>query len=170
MYKDEALRSKRIVFYKDIVDQIDSLLIEFLKLSKGKGVFFIDKEGHLITQVGERVNVNSETVSALVAGSFSATRELAKVLGEPHFANMFHKGKKDSISIVLVGQRSMLAVIFDDGTTAGMIDLYCKEAVVKIEKIMTVAEGKQKMQKKEVLLHEDYNESVQARLDELFED
>jgi predicted regulator of Ras-like GTPase activity (Roadblock/LC7/MglB family) len=166
---DEGLRAKRVVFYKDTIDQIEALLDEFLKLTKARSVFFIDKEGHLITNTGESTEVNPETLSALIAGSFAATRELARVLGESQFNAMSHKGAKDSVSMMLVGSRSILAVLFDQTTTAGMVDLYCKELTQKIARILDIAEKQSKLREKETLL-EGYQESVQERLDELFED
>lgn len=166
---DEALRSKRVVFYKDTVDQIDVLLKEFLKLSNAKCVYLIDKEGHLITETGQATDANPETLSALIAGSFSATKELARVLGESEFTTMSHKGKKDNITITLVGERSMIAVLFDEKTTTGMVDLYSKELAEKISKILDISQRQQAIRSKETL-HKDYGESVQSKLDELFED
>lgn len=169
MPDDEKLRSNRIVFYKDTIDRIESLIKEFIRLSKVKSVFFIDKEGHLITSMGASAGIHPETLSALVAGSFAATKELARILGEAEFNVLSHKGEKDSINIVLVGRRSILAVLFDENTTAGMVNLYCKELVERFVKILDVAERQQKLHTKEKL-HEDFHTSVQEKLDELFED
>ncbi len=171
MSTDENLRSRRLVFYKETVDQIDGLLKDFLRLSKAKSIYFIDKEGHLVTQMGETSGVNSETLAALVAGSFSATRELAKVLGEAEFNSMSHKGEKGQINIQLVGRRSMLVVLFDEKTTAGMVALYLKELGEKVAKLLDVAERQQALKgKEERELEEGYNESLQEKLDQLFED
>ena len=43
---------------------------------------------------------------------------MAKLLGEEEFSIMFHQGKKDNIQLSLVGERTILAIIFDDKTTA----------------------------------------------------
>jgi predicted regulator of Ras-like GTPase activity (Roadblock/LC7/MglB family) len=171
MATDENLRAGRLVFYSETVDQIDSLLKEFLRLSKSRSVFFIDRDGHLVTQVGETRGVSSESLAALVAGSFSATRELAKVLGEPEFSSMFHKGEKGQIQIMLVGKRSMIAIVFDHSTTVGMVSLYCKELVEKVAKILDVAERQYAMHhREEQKLDDDYTTDLQEKLDKLFED
>ena len=169
MAGDESLRTKRVVFYKDTIEQIEVLLEEFLKLSKAKSVFFIDKEGHLITNSGETSNVNPETLAALVAGSFAATKELARILGEAGFDTMSHKGRSDSVTMMLVGDRSIISVLFDQSTTTGMVDLFCKELSQKIAKILDIAEKQSKLREQETL-QEGYQESVQEKLDELFED
>ena len=72
------------------------------------------------------------TIAALVAGSFAATREMAKLLGEDEFSVLFHQGKKDSIQLSLIGERTLLATIFDERTTIGMVRLYAKEATSKL--------------------------------------
>lgn len=169
MAGDEGLRTRRVVFYKDTIDQVEALLDEFLKLSKAKSVFFIDKEGHLITNAGEPANVNPETLSALIAGSFAATKELARVLGEAEFDMMSHKGQNDSVTMILVGSRSIISVLFDHSTTAGMVDMYCKELSLKVAKILDIADKQTKLHERETL-QEGYQESVQEKLDELFED
>lgn len=172
MTTDENLRSRRLVFYKETVDQVDALLKDFLRLSKAKSVYFIDKEGHAVTQMGDTAGVNPEALSALVAGSFSATRELAKVLGESEFNTMSHKGAKGQINVTLVGRRSMLVVLFDEKTTAGMVALYLKELGDKVAKLLDVAERQQAMKAKDEAepLGEEYNASLQEKLDQLFED
>jgi len=165
--KDERLREKRLVYYKEDLEQIEKLLEEFLKLSNAKSVFLIDKEGHLITRKGASEGINADTLSALVAGSFAATKELARILGESEFSVMFHQGAKDHIHIVLVGDRAITATTFDEKTTVGMINLYAKELSVKLEKIFDIA-GRRIVQEQHV--ESDYSESVKDKLDDLFKD
>lgn len=172
MNADENLRSRRVVFYKETIDQIDALLKEFLRLSKSRNVFFIDREGHLITLAGNTAGIKGESLAALVAGSFSATRELARVLGEAEFNSMSHKGEKGQINIIMVGRRSMMVALFDAQTTAGMVSMYLKELSDKVARILDVAERQMAVPGKdaEKELDEDYNVSLQEKLDELFED
>ncbi len=163
--KDERLRDRRLVYYKEDLDQIDKLLEEFLKLSSAKSIYLIDKDGHLITQSGFSQTINSETLSALVAGAFAATKELARILGEPEFAVMFHQGKKDHIHISLVSDRAITAIVFDEKTTVGMVNLYSKELITKLEKIFNIASKKTG---KDEQMESGYSESVKDRLDDMF--
>ena len=75
---DANLRQQRLVFYKDDVDLMDKVLAEFLRLAGAKCALLVDKEGHMVTRQGE-VKLNMDTISALVAGSFAATKEMAKL-------------------------------------------------------------------------------------------
>lgn len=165
--KDDDLRKKRLVYYQEDLDQIEKLLEEFLKLSNAKAVFLIDKEGHLVTSQGVTKNINSETLSALVAGSFAATKELARILGETEFSVMFHQGSKDHIHISIIGDRAISAIIFDEKTTVGMVNLYSKELSVKLEKIFDIA-SRRVVQDQAV--EADYGDSVRDKLDDMFKE
>lgn len=165
--KDNDLRKKRLVYYQEDLDQIEKLLEEFLKLSNAKAVFLIDKEGHLVTSQGVTKNINSETLSALVAGSFAATKELARILGETEFSVMFHQGAKDHIHISIIGDRAICAIIFDEKTTVGMVNLYSKELSVKLEKIFDIA-SRRVVQDQAV--EADYSDSVRDKLDDMFKE
>ncbi|MBF0171165.1 MAG: roadblock/LC7 domain-containing protein [Nitrospinae bacterium] len=165
--KDEQLREKRLVYYQEDVEQIEKLLQEFLKLSNAKAIFLIDKEGHLVSQEGATETMHTETLSALVAGSFAATKEMARMLGESEFSVMFHQGKRDHIHISLVSDRAISAIVFDEQTTVGMVNLYAKELIVKLEKIFSVASKRINQEHK---MEEGYSESVQDRLDDMFKE
>ena len=117
MSQNDRLRHDRLTFYKDDVDRIDKLLAEFLRLSGAKCALLIDKEGHLVTKRGELRTIDIDTISALVAGSFAATKEMARLLGEEEFTAMFHQGERDNIQLSLVGDRTLLTILFDDRTT-----------------------------------------------------
>ena len=133
-FTDAALRESRLVFYKEDIQAIDSTLREFLSRSKSRAALLVDKDGHLITQEGDADlnEMDVDTISALVAGCFAATREMARILGEEEFTALFHQGRKDNLQLTLVGQRTILAVLFDDSTTIGMVRLYAAEAARKL--------------------------------------
>ncbi|MBL8765999.1 MAG: roadblock/LC7 domain-containing protein [Planctomycetes bacterium] len=132
MTTDHGLRESRLVFYSDNMEQIDRVLGEFLRRAGARSAYLIDRDGHLITHVGEAGNVDPDTISALVAGSFAATKAMAKLLGEQEFSALFHQGERDNIQLSLVGGRAILTVLFDDSTTLGMVRLYTSDAVRKL--------------------------------------
>jgi predicted regulator of Ras-like GTPase activity (Roadblock/LC7/MglB family) len=131
----KTLRESRLVFYADLVRDVNRLLREFLKLSNAKCALLIDKEGHLVTRQGVTRDIDMDTISALVAGSFAATKEMARVLGEDEFSVLFHQGKTDNIQLSLVGDRTLLTVIFDEQTTVGMVRLYAAETTKRLQEL-----------------------------------
>jgi predicted regulator of Ras-like GTPase activity (Roadblock/LC7/MglB family) len=165
--KDQKLRDRRLVYYKEDFDQIEKLLDEYVKLSNARCVFLIDKEGHLVTQRGISQTFNAATLSALVAGAFAATKEMARLLGETEFSVMFHQGRKDNIHLSLVGDRAINATVFDEKTTVGMVNLYSKEVTTKLEKIFEIAAKKVTA---EPTFETGYGDSVKDRLDDMFKE
>ncbi len=166
MTKDESLRSGRLVFYSQDMDKIHEVLDEFMRLSGAKCTLLIDKEGHMIAKRGTTQSFDSETISALAAGSFAATKEMAKLLGEEEFSVLFHQGRRDSIQLVIVGERMLLAIVFDDRTTIGMIRLYGREAAEQLTNI--TAEAAKKGASAAAEVSEDYGDSAKKKLDDLF--
>src|ERR1043166_2187551 len=132
---DESLRSTRLVFYKEDIERIAKTLITFLKNANARCVLLVDKDGHLVTKEGESSTYDMDTISALVAGSFAATKQMAKLLGEAGVSIMYQKGKKNNLQRSLVGERTILAVIFDDKTTLGMVRLYASQVSSKLAEL-----------------------------------
>ncbi|MGA1825284.1 MAG: roadblock/LC7 domain-containing protein [bacterium] len=135
MSQDKIAPTKDLIFYEDEIKQIEDLLDNFIKQSGAKCTFLVDHNGYLISKKGFTSSFNGETISALVAGSFAATKEVAKLLGESEFSVLFHQGKRDSIQMCLIEQRAILAILFDERTTIGMIRLYSKQTGEELNKI-----------------------------------
>jgi predicted regulator of Ras-like GTPase activity (Roadblock/LC7/MglB family) len=167
-YSDADLRDSRLVFYKEDVQSIDGTLREFLSRSKSKAAMLVDKDGHLITQEGSTEKMDTDTISALVAGCFGATREMARILGEEEFSALFHQGRKDNLQLSLVGQRTILAVLFDDSTTIGMVRLYAAEAARKLTSLFKkiVARGGTAGGSEEI--DEGFQEAAASTLENVF--
>lgn len=171
MKDDDRLRSMRLVFYEEDIQLIDQSLDEFLELSKAKSALLIDKEGHLVTSRGDEGSFDSDTISALVAGSFAATQAMAKLLGEEEFSVLFHQGKHDNIQLSLIGDRTLLAVIFDDQTTIGMVRLYASETASKLHQLFEERAARQAAGGTPTpTLEGDFNQEAQDSLDDLFGD
>ena len=166
MSQNDRLRHDRLTFYKDDVDKIDKLLAEFLRLSGAKCALLIDKEGHLVTKRGEQRTIDIDTISALVAGSFAATKEMARLLGEEEFTAMFHQGERDNIQLSLVGDRTLLTILFDDRTTVGMVRLYANETAKKLADIYKASMNRQG---DDPGLGEAYGQDAKKSLDKLFD-
>lgn len=166
MSANDRLRHDRLTFYKDDVDRIDKLLAEFLRLSGAKCALLIDKEGHLVTKRGELRTIDIDTISALVAGSFAATKEMARLLGEEEFTAMFHQGERDNIQLSLVGDRTLLTILFDDRTTVGMVRLYAGETAKKLADIYREAMNRDEPDEG---LGDEYGSDAKKTLDKLFD-
>ena len=128
----------RLSFYKEDIERISKMLSRFIKDSEARCVLLVDKDGHLITSEGEATSFDMDNISALVVGSFDATKQMAKQLGEEEFFIMFQHGEKDNMQISLVGERTIFAVIFDDKTTLGLVRLHASQVSKKLTKLFEV--------------------------------
>jgi len=164
------LRQEDLVIYEEQIEKIEKALGRLIKDTQAKCVLLVDKDGHLITRQGFTQSLDTTALAALLAGSFASTREIARLVGEPEFSVLFHQGKKDHIHITLVGERTILAVIFDDRTTIGMVRLYAKEATGNLERVFSSAkcQNRQTEGEKKTDLDSDFSDSLESRLDDIF--
>jgi len=163
---DQELKTQRLVFYENDIERFNAEIDTYLELSKARCVLLVDRDGHLVTRRGEPMRTAEEAVSALIAGSFAATKEMARLLGESEFAIMFHQGPRESIQLQLVGDRTLMATLFDGRTNLGMVRFYAQEAAARLETVFeeiakedrSGAEG----------LAADFDSSAEDALDKLF--
>ena len=167
MTDENELRSNRMTFYKKDMEAIAGIACDLVKQSKAKCVMLVDQEGHMVAQHGDAGDFDPETVSALVAGSFAATKEIARTLGEEEFSVLYHQGQKGSIQLSIVGERMLLAVVFDDATTLGLVRLCADQAVLKMLKII---EARKSGGARDEDLDEDFGSEATQQLDDLFDD
>ena len=167
MSREQNLRNSRLVFYENDVHRLDSELDTFLELSSARCALLIDKEGHLVTRRGEAVGTSMEAIAALVAGSFAATKEMARLLGESEFTVMFHQGARDSIQLQLVGNRTLLAVLFDERTNMGLVRFYAQETCQHIETVLAEIAARPPSAQ-QATLSKDFSADAAAALDNLF--
>jgi predicted regulator of Ras-like GTPase activity (Roadblock/LC7/MglB family) len=163
---DQKLRNDRLVFYEKDVQRIDEEIDGLLDLSGSRCAFLIDRDGHLVTRRGDAVQSSLESIAALVAGSFAATREMARLLGEDEFSTLFHQGERESIQISLVGERALLAMVFDQRTNLGMVRYYAVESVRRLSEMLD--EISRREAPSQSGLSSDFSSSAAAALDRLF--
>ncbi len=159
-----------LVIYEEEITQIEALISKMLRSAEAKCALLVDKDGHLITRQGFTHSLDTTALAALLAGSFASTKEIARLVGEPEFSVLFHQGKKDHIHMNLVGERSILVVIFDDRTTIGMVRLYAKEAAAELTKIFETIKQNSQNTKANPAVSNEFADMAQDKLDDIFQD
>jgi predicted regulator of Ras-like GTPase activity (Roadblock/LC7/MglB family) len=158
-----------MVFYAEDIEAIDRVLEEFLALSNAKCTFLIDRDGHLVAKKGEANDIPGDSIAALVAGSFAATKEMARLLGESEFRVLYHQGSKEQhIQVSLVGDRTLFTILFDERTTLGMVRFYANECSQKFKDIFDKARDRKNPPEQEVMLGDSFSESARNTLGEIF--
>lgn len=162
----EKMKKARLVFYEQDIEELNKILANFLERSQAKCALLIDKEGHLVTKKGFTKSFNTDSIGALVAGSFAATKLVAQLLGETEFSVLFHQGKNEHIHISLVAERALAVVIFDDRTTLGMVRLYADELTKHLSDSM-MRSFERNMGKSDGL-GKDFGDAADQALDDFF--
>jgi hypothetical protein len=57
------------------------------------------------------------------------------MLGEPEFGALFHQGEKESMYLADIARRVILVVLFDSGTTLGLVKLRVRTAVQELNRV-----------------------------------
>lgn len=146
MQEDERLSKVQIVLTEEESSKINEMFGEYLADSEAKDIILLNKSGELIAKSGDITSDAAVMVSALAAGVFSATNELARLLGEKEFTITFHQGQETNIHISLITPTVLLAIIFDNRAPIGAIRFWAKKVGNSVKEIIKKAEARSKKQ------------------------
>jgi predicted regulator of Ras-like GTPase activity (Roadblock/LC7/MglB family) len=119
------------------VATLDGALGDFLKKAEAELTVVIDRGGNVISQFGD-VNATDVTIiSALAAGSFAATRELARRIGEVEFNALYHQGKGSHLFMNSVDDDTIMITVFGTRTTVGLVRYYSSQAAQSVAEILS---------------------------------
>jgi predicted regulator of Ras-like GTPase activity (Roadblock/LC7/MglB family) len=142
------MANPQMVMYDEEFKQINIVIEKLLREANAKVIFLVDKNGQLISGVGEVERFDTTSLASLTAGNIAATGGLAKLIGEKEFSILFHEGEKDNLHISIVGGRVILVVLFDNRSSLGLVRLRVKKAsdelTVIFDGLMQKAEEKEK--------------------------
>ena len=92
---------------------------DFLKKADADLTVVIDRGGNVISQFGDVAVMDVTIIAALAAGSFAATRELARRIGEVEFNALYHQGNGSHIFMNSVDDDTIMITVFGRRTTVG---------------------------------------------------
>jgi len=148
-HKELVMANPLMVMYDEEFKQINGVLDKLLREANAKVIFLVDKNGQLISGVGETERFDTTSLASLTAGNIAATGGLAKLIGEKEFSILFHEGEKDNLHISIVAGRVILVVLFDTRSSLGLVRLRVKKASEELtaifDKLMQKAEEKEKI-------------------------
>lgn len=118
-----------------------SVLTDLAAQAEAEAVFLGDTGGNILACISPPGSETVQTIAALAAGSFAATRELAKMIGETSFSSIYHKGENSSIYIQTIQGSFLLLVIFGKGTAVGLVKLYVDKASQELVPFLNALTG-----------------------------
>ena len=147
-HKELVMANPLMVMYDEEFKQINAVLDKLLREANAKVIFLVDKNGQLISGVGDTERFDTTSLASLTAGNIAATGGLAKLIGEKEFSILFHEGEKDNLHISIVASRVILVVLFDTRSSLGLVRLRVKKASEELaaifDRLMQKAEEKEK--------------------------
>jgi len=142
------MSNPQMVMYEEEFQEINVVINRLLQEANAKVIFLVDKNGQLISGVGDTERFDTTSLASLTAGNIAATGGLAKLIGEKEFSILFHEGEKDNLHISIVGGRVILVVLFDNRSSLGLVRLRVKKSSDELsaifEKLVIKAEDKER--------------------------
>ncbi|MEO0234027.1 MAG: roadblock/LC7 domain-containing protein [candidate division WOR-3 bacterium] len=157
------------IFEQDFWD-INNSLNKLLTSTNATALLLVDKAGQLITSVGNISNLDLVSFGSLAAADFAATSQLALLIGEDEFTELFHQGKQENIYITIILSRIILVVIFGKTTNLGLIRIRIKTTVTELERIFNniFAKLNSNTERMKDTFNEDFKKAAESELDDLF--
>lgn len=108
----------------------------------------VTKEGVAVAEAGDTSYLSTTAMAALVAGMFSATREVARMVGESQFSILLQQGENRHIHISLITDSRMLVIIFEDYQRIGLVRHEARRIAPQIEEVARMESGLAHQQEK----------------------
>ncbi|HEY7416011.1 MAG TPA: roadblock/LC7 domain-containing protein [Ktedonobacteraceae bacterium] len=151
------------------LNTISAVLQKLMHDTNATSSLLIDKSGQVISVLGSESRSNATTLGALLAGVFSSSREVAKLLQEKDFRSIFQQGVQESIYTSMVEEQWLLVIIFDKLTHIGLVKVLSKKATEELGRILDRVRNDTSRAKSSVL-NMQFRSSVEDTIDLLFRD
>lgn len=122
--------------------EIQTILSDMVVRSGALTSLLVSKEGISVSHAGDTSYLNTTAMAALVAGMFSATREVARMVGEKQFSILLQQGETRHIHISLINDTTMMVVIFQGYENIGLVRLMARNAGKKLADALVSNEGR----------------------------
>ena len=133
MVLDNNSNEVGLVFSETTYLKSSRILYELNTRLKAKLTIFADMNGYPIDYSGDVKDMNINTLTAVAAGSFSASNEMSSMIsGHKHFEHVLHEGARDNVYMCSVGSDYLMIIVFDKTAPIGFVRLLVHAAVNKL--------------------------------------
>lgn len=146
------------------------VLGRFREEAGARGVFLVDRSGQLLELAGRTDGIDKDSFASLAAADFAAGSQLAELLGEDDFTSLYHQGAPESMYLTDVGGGAILAALFDQGTTLGLVKMQTKRVVPELATIIEAAAGRESTGPRGSFMEAGWIDEAADEIDKLFSD
>lgn len=148
------------------LQRFESLLARYLQETRARYVALVDRSGQLLAEAGSSGGIDATSFASLAAADFGASGELARLLGEDDFASLYHQGDGHGMFLVDIGGRAILASLFNEHTTLGLLRLTIRSIVPEL--VTLLSEAGTRGGGRAVTLEADWLAEAESQIDRLF--
>lgn len=128
-------------------------------------VFLVNGSGQILAEHNGN-GPSSAGLAALAAGSYAASREMARLLNEtPQFPMVLYEGRSRNVFIAAVTADCFLIVVFGRESALGMVRIFTRKT---IENLAPVLSRDEQQPPPEDLIDASFREALNRRLDQTF--
>lgn len=114
-------------------------LLDGLVTSTGlKTLVLVTRNGSVVNARGDMTYFDVTALAALLGAMFTATSEVARLVGEDHFSILLQQGEKRHIHISLISNGYMLCGIFEDVGKIGLIRMHTRRVAERVGELALV--------------------------------
>ncbi|MEN8375835.1 MAG: roadblock/LC7 domain-containing protein [Gemmatimonadota bacterium] len=151
-------------------DNVARVLGRFREEAGARGVFLVGRSGQLLQAEGRTGGIDGASFASLAAADFAAGRQLAELLGDEDFSALYHQGAPECMYLMDVGGEAILAALFDQGTTLGLVRMQTKRVVPELELIIETATEREADRPRGSFMEAGWADEAADEIDKLFSD
>jgi predicted regulator of Ras-like GTPase activity (Roadblock/LC7/MglB family) len=156
----------------DATDQVNvaRVLGRFREEAGASGVFLVDRSGQLLEAAGRTDGIDGASFASLAAADFAAGGQLAELLGEEEFSALYHQGDPECMYLTDVAGGAILAALFDQATTLGLVKIQTRKVVPELASIIETATGREADRPRGSFMEAGWADEAADEIDKLFSD
>lgn len=128
----------QLVITEEQQKEIDGLLQGLKGALDASSVLLIERSGLLLSSYGEGT-INDLSISSLIAGIFKSISALTSLMGEPEVRTLQHHGNRNTMVLVLLESKDVLAMMLPPGTQPDVYEAQLDEAVKALTPVLIAA-------------------------------
>ena len=165
------MHQREVITGEEPWHEIQICLQDLLTKAKGHSVLLADATGQLLGMAGISNERDATALSTLAAGSFAATSEMTKFLGQnTRFEQGLYESKEYSIYSVTVGDEFLLTITFDASAKLGLVRIFTEQAVKRLTEIVSQIGLANHQEDINDLIDAEFGQLIADQLDNLFTD
>ncbi|MGE3063002.1 MAG: roadblock/LC7 domain-containing protein [bacterium] len=154
---------KHLVLDNPTIKNLDRIVRDYMVDSGVSSVFIVNTAGQMLYHRGmAKSDYMLQSIGALEAGIFNATKGMAKLIHEDYFTSAFQQGRTFSFYYYAITDDIILISIYGKSSIIGVVQVSSKNAANSILSLM-----KEKADER-LSIGDDFKAEVESMLDDMF--